>query len=173
MVILVNEKDEEIGTMPKLQAHKAGLLHRAFSVFIFNTEGKLLLQQRALTKYHTPGLWTNSCCSHPLPSETVKNAALRRLEYEMGINNVKLMFLFKFIYKVDFENGLAEHEIDHVFVGYTDQQPTINNEEANSYAYVYLDDIRHAISRNPDNYTPWFKIIMDKHFDQLSKHAKQ
>lgn len=168
MVVLVNENDEPIGSMEKLQAHKEAQLHRAFSVFIFNSEGKLLLQQRAWEKYHTPGLWTNTCCSHPFPNEDSEAAAKRRLQDEMGIES-DLCFLFKFIYKQRFENGLTEHEVDHVFIGFTDEVPVINKEEVNDYKYIHVDDIKANIKQYPDQYTAWFKIIMSSHYEYLRK----
>ncbi len=166
MVILVNENDEPIGSMQKLQAHLEARLHRAFSVLIFNSEGKLLLQQRALGKYHTPGLWTNTCCSHPFPNEDTERAAERRLQDEMGMS-ANLSYLFKFTYKHKFENELTEHETDHVFIGFTDARPIINKEEVNNYKYMYLDDIKSDIALHPEQYTAWFRIIMSHHFDYL------
>lgn len=166
MVILVDENDEPIGSMQKLQAHIEAKLHRAFSVFIFNSEGKLLLQQRALGKYHTPGLWTNSCCSHPSSNEDTETAAKRRLQEEMGIS-ADLSFLLKFTYKYKFDNELTEHETDHVFIGFTDAMPVINREEVNNYKYIYLDEIQTDIALRPEQYTAWFKIIMRDCFDRL------
>lgn len=169
MVVLVNEKDETIGYMPKLEAHQQGLLHRAFSVLIFNSKKQLLLQQRAIEKYHTPGKWTNTCCSHPYKDETPEEAAHRRLREEMGMN-ADLKFLFKFQYKAPFDNELTEHEIDHVFIGFTDDIPAINKEEVNDFKYVYPDDIKDDILENPDAYTPWFKIIMERYHEYIKQH---
>lgn len=171
MVILVNENDEQIGTMEKMEAHEKALLHRAFSVFIFNTNGEVLMQQRALTKYHSAGLWTNSCCSHPFPEETTYAAANRRLEEEMGLS-ANLQFIFKFKYIATFDNQLTEHEIDHVFVGKTDNLPSINLEEVHAFKYMHLEEIKADISSNPDKYTAWFKIIFEKFMDELKNNRK-
>lgn len=171
MVILVNENDEQIGTMEKLEAHEKALLHRAFSVFIFNAKGEVLMQQRALTKYHSAGLWTNSCCSHPFPDETTYAAANRRLEEEMGLST-DLQFIFKFRYIAPFENKLTEHEIDHVFVGKTDNLPTINMEEVHAFKYMHLEEIKEDITTNPEKYTAWFKIIFEKFTLELTNNRK-
>lgn len=171
MVILVNEEDEAIGYMPKLEAHEQGLLHRAFSVLIFNSQRQLLLQQRAMGKYHTPGKWTNTCCSHPYKDETPEQAAHRRLREEMGMES-DLEYLFKFRYKAPFDNKLTEHEIDHVFIGFTDNAPSINMEEVNDFKYMDIDDIRKDIETNPDSYTPWFKIIMERHHENIKKQLQ-
>ena len=134
-VILVDENDIAIGSMEKLEAHQKGILHRAFSVFIFNSNNELLLQRRALTKYHSSGLWTNTCCSHPQPNEDTLAAANRRLKEEMGMQT-SLTHKTSFIYKTNFDNGLTEHEFDHVFIGHTDTNPTINPEEVDSYKWI-------------------------------------
>lgn len=160
-VILVNEYDQEIGQMEKMEAHEKGLLHRAFSVFIFNSEGEMLLQKRALHKYHSPGLWTNSCCSHPYPNENVYDAANRRLNEEMGMST-DLNFAFSFQYKAEFDNGLIEHEYDHVFIGRTDQAPKLNPEEVAEFKYISIDELIQDIEINPDDYTPWFKICLNE-----------
>ena len=136
-VILVNEKDEPIGLMGKMEAHEKGLLHRAFSVFVFNSKQEVLLQQRAACKYHSPNLWTNTCCSHPRAGETNQQAGERRLQEEMGLQ-VPLREVFSFIYKAPFDNGLTEHEYDHVLVGYSDAQPQINPEEVASWKWLSL-----------------------------------
>lgn len=166
-VILVNEEDKAIGVMEKLEAHKKGLLHRAFSIFIFNSSNELLLQQRALHKYHSAGLWTNTCCSHPKPEEEIGKAAQRRLREEMAIE-CKLTPAFTFIYKVGFDNGLTEHEYDHVFVGLTDDFPEINKEEAEAWKYMSLAKIKEDIARHPDNYTEWFKLSYERVFKALN-----
>ncbi len=165
-VILVDENDIEIGQMEKLQAHESGDLHRALSVFLFNSKGELLLQQRALAKYHSPGLWTNTCCSHPRPGEESKDAAVRRLHEEMGMS-CTLEKSFDFIYRAEFENGLIEHELDHVFIGSTDELPTINPQEVESWRYVSKESLVADIHNNPDNYTVWFKICLPRVIDSF------
>ncbi|MFC3198552.1 isopentenyl-diphosphate Delta-isomerase [Parapedobacter deserti] len=162
-VILVDEQDREIGSMEKLEAHRKGLLHRAISVFVFDSKGRLLLQQRAAHKYHTPGLWTNTCCSHPAPGETAAAAATRRLQEEMGLA-VPLTFAFTFLYRAAFDNGLVEHELDHVFVGYTDSNPALNPDEAAAFHWAGLQEIGEGIKSNPDRYTAWFKLIYERAF---------
>lgn len=156
-VILVNENDEQIGLMEKMEAHEKAILHRAFSVFIFNSRGEMLLQQRALQKYHSPGLWTNTCCSHPKDGETLEQATRRRLEEEMGMQ-CELTKAFAFIYKSDVGQGLTEHELDHVFLGETDQEPNINPDEVAAWKYMKLDDLHRDMENNPQNYTVWFRI---------------
>lgn len=162
-VILVDEQDNDIGVMEKLQAHQQGLLHRAFSVFIFNDKEELLVQQRALSKYHSAGLWTNTCCSHPRPNETIKDAANRRLFEEMGIS-CDLKIKTNFIYKTSFDNGLTEHEYDYVLVGYTNQNPQINKEEVENFKWMSILDIKNDIISNQNQYTSWFKIALEKVF---------
>jgi isopentenyl-diphosphate delta-isomerase len=149
--------------MEKLQAHEEGRLHRAFSIFIFNSKNELLLQQRALSKYHSGGLWTNTCCSHPKPNETIKDAANRRLHEEMGMV-CDLQIKTNFIYKTPFDNGLTEHELDYVLVGITDQNPIINTKEVESFKWQSIFDIKADILNNPNNYTSWFKIALQKVF---------
>jgi isopentenyl-diphosphate delta-isomerase len=156
-VILVNEDDVAVGEMEKLKAHEDGLLHRAFSVFIFNTKGELLLQQRALHKYHSGGKWTNTCCSHPRPNESTADAAARRLKEEMNLS-CDLYYEFGFIYKAEFENGLIEHEYDHVYFGTTDMLPLPNVSEVADWKYVQITELDEDIAKNSDDYTPWFKI---------------
>jgi len=160
-VILVNESDEVIGTMEKIEAHEKALLHRAFSVFIFNQQGEMLLQQRALKKYHSGGLWTNACCSHPRPNEETINAASRRLTEEMGFST-PLSKAFDFTYKTAFENGLTEYEFDHVFVGTYDGVINFNTDEVAAYTYMSLDTIEKQINSNPEKYTAWFIIAFPK-----------
>jgi isopentenyl-diphosphate delta-isomerase len=167
-VILVNEKDEILGTMEKLEAHEKGLLHRAFSIFVFNSNNELLIHQRAFGKYHSEGLWTNTCCSHPSPGETVLEASHRRLQEEMGLD-CEMQQSFHFIYKADLDNNLIEHELDHVVIGQSDQTPNLNPEEAINFKYIGLEDLLVDVSKNPSNYTFWFKTILQKHFDQLIK----
>jgi len=160
-VILVDEHDNAIGTMEKQQAHVEGLLHRAFSVFIFNSEKKLLLQKRASSKYHCGGVWTNTCCSHPRENENTLEAANRRLHEEMGIQ-CPLNPLFSFLYKAEFDNGLTEHEIDHVFFGSTDETPKLNTLEAEDYRYIGIEELQLEIKETPQHFTPWFLIAINR-----------
>lgn len=160
-VILVDEQDREIGTLEKMQAHREGKLHRAFSVFIFDMAGRLLLQRRAEGKYHSPGLWTNTCCSHPRPGETVEEAASRRLQEEMGIH-CELREVFSFTYKAGVENGLTEHEFDHVFFGDYNEEPSINKEEVSEWKYESLTDTASDLEAHPEQYTVWFRLVFDK-----------
>lgn len=159
-VVLVDENDIELGAADKLEAHQKGLLHRAFSVLVFNSNGDLLLQKRASNKYHTPGLWTNTCCSHPQPGEPVEIAAARRLMEEMGVS-CELKKMYTFTYKASFENGLIEHELDHVFVGVSDAHPYINEEEVDDYRYMSVENVLNDIKTSPDTYTYWFRKIMN------------
>lgn len=163
-VILVNENDIQIGEMEKIKAHEEGLLHRAFSVFIFNSKGELLLQQRAFDKYHSGGKWTNTCCSHPRPNELTSNAANRRLMEEMNLS-CDLNYEFGFTYKAEFENGLIEHEYDHVYFGTTDDLPLPNKDEVADWKYVQIATLEDDITTNPDSYTPWFKICFNRMLD--------
>ncbi len=167
LVILVNEKDEKIGLMPKQEAHEKAVLHRAFSVFIFNDRDELMLQQRALSKYHSPGLWTNTCCSHQRDGETSIEAGKRRLFEEMGFST-ELIQKTSFIYKAPFDNGLTEHEFDHVLVGKYNDDPVINPEEVANWKWMPLEDVREDIARHPERYTAWFKIIFDKFYQYLN-----
>jgi isopentenyl-diphosphate delta-isomerase len=156
-VILVDKNDNELGTMEKQEAHVKGLLHRAFSVFIFNDKNELLLQRRAVNKYHSGGLWTNTCCSHPRQNEKTEDAAKRRLLEEMGMRST-LKKQFDFVYKAKLDNNLYEHELDHVFFGFTNDLPIINPEEVEEYTYKTLEDIGNEMKTTPDKYTEWFKI---------------
>ncbi|PQJ78818.1 isopentenyl-diphosphate Delta-isomerase [Polaribacter porphyrae] len=167
LVVLVDEKDNEIGLMPKMEAHEKAVLHRAFSVFIFNKKGKLMLQQRAASKYHSPLLWTNTCCSHQREGESNVEAGRRRLQEEMGFTT-DLKEVFSFIYKAPFDNGLTEHELDHVLIGRFDNEPNINKEEVESYKWMMLEDVKNDIQQNPDNYTEWFKIIFKESYQKLT-----
>ncbi len=169
-VILVDENDNPIGEMEKIEAHEKGLLHRAFSVFIYNDKNELMLQQRALSKYHTPGLWTNTCCSHQKVGETNIQAGQRRLMEEMGFT-VPLEEKMSFTYKAPFENGLTEHEYDHILVGYYNQEPQPNPDEVESWKWESLDNIQKDISINPQKYTAWFKIIFEKYLKAIAKTA--
>jgi isopentenyl-diphosphate delta-isomerase len=165
-VILVDTNDVPLGTMPKMEAHEKAILHRAFSVFILNKEGQLMLQQRALNKYHSPGLWTNTCCSHQRLGETNLEAGTRRLQEEMGFKT-PLKELFSFVYKAPFDNGLTEHEFDHVILGYYDSVPIINHEEVANWKWMNLEEIITEIKTTPNNYTAWFKIIFDRFYNHI------
>lgn len=171
-VILVNELDEPIGLMPKMEAHEKAVLHRAFSVFIMNDKGQTMLQQRAKDKYHSPLLWTNTCCSHQRDGESNTIAGKRRLQEEMGFQ-VELEELFSFIYKAPFENGLTEHELDHVMMGFYNDPPAINTEEVESWKWMYPSDIKKDIEENPDQYTVWFKIIFERFYDHLIQKVEE
>jgi isopentenyl-diphosphate delta-isomerase len=168
-VILVNEQDEPIGVMEKIAAHEQALLHRAFSVFIFNKNGQMLLQQRALSKYHSPGLWTNACCSHPNPGESTESAALRRLEEELGFS-VPIKKAFHFTYKAPFDNGLTEFEFDHVFIGSYDGDIDVNPDEVAAYKFADVDLIEEDIKNNPASYTVWFLIAFPLLRDWMQQH---
>ncbi len=160
-VILVNEQDEQVGTMDKMEAHRRALLHRAFSVFIFSSKGEMLLQQRSQNKYHSGGLWTNACCSHPLPGETTMEGAERRLREELGFT-LALNKAFEFIYKTVFDNGLTEYEYDHVFIGQYEGAIYPDPEEVSDYCYKSIEDIRISLSSHSHKYTEWFKIAFPK-----------
>lgn len=167
-VILVDKNDNPIGLMNKLEAHEKALLHRAFSVFILNDKKELMLQQRADHKYHSPLLWTNTCCSHQRENETNIQAGTRRLREEMGFVT-ELKEMFHFIYKAPFDNGLTEHELDHVMIGYYNDVPVINDDEVESWKWMKIEDIKNDMITNPDIYTVWFKIIFEEfyhHFDE-------
>lgn len=161
LVVLVDEQDNKVGLMPKLEAHEKALLHRAFSVFIFNDKNELMLQQRADHKYHSPNLWTNTCCSHQRDGESTLEAGRRRLQEEMGFE-VSLKETTSFIYKAPFDNGLTEHELDHVLVGYYNNSPSINPLEVKDWKWMSLNAIEKDILYNPNTYTAWFKIIFEK-----------
>lgn len=169
-VILVNELDQQIGLMPKLEAHEKAILHRAFSVFILNDKNEIMLQQRAHQKYHSPLLWTNTCCSHQRDGETNIQAGSRRLYEEMGFRT-ELKELFNFIYKAPFDNGLTEHELDHVMIGYYNDEPVINTEEVEDWKWMKIEDVRKDMSLNPEIYTVWFKIIFDEFYHYLEEHT--
>ena len=164
-VILVNEMDEPTGTMEKIEAHKKGILHRAFSIFIFNTKGEMLLQQRSAGKYHNGELWTNACCSHPAPGESTLVAANRRLKEEMGFTT-HLEKAFDFTYKASFENGLTEHEFDHVFIGHYDGEINVDHNEVMAYCFKTIDELQASLQSHPQRFTAWFKIA----FPKIEKH---
>ncbi len=165
-VILVSPQDEVLGTMPKMEAHEKAVLHRAFSVFVMNDQGQTMLQQRAAGKYHSPLLWTNTCCSHQRIGETNIQAGKRRLQEEMGFQT-ELRELFSFIYKAPFDNGLTEHELDHVLLGHYDGKPEINPDEVAAWKWMDLDEIKKDLENNPDAYTAWFKIIFNRFYDYI------
>lgn len=167
-VILVTPEDTVIGTMPKMEAHEKAVLHRAFSVFVLNDKGETLLQQRAAHKYHSPLLWTNTCCSHQRIGETNLEAGRRRLQEEMGFET-ELSELFSFIYKAPFDNGLTEHELDHVLLGYYTGEPDINPEEVASWKWMDLNLIREDLNAHPEAYTAWFKIIFNRFYDHIGR----
>jgi len=167
-VILVNEKDEQIGLMPKMEAHEKALLHRAFSVFVFNEKNELMIQQRAFEKYHSPGLWTNTCCSHQREGESNVEAGKRRLQEEMGFVT-DLKDTVSFIYKAPFDNGLTEHEFDHILVGYYDGEPNLNPEEVSDWKWMTLEDLKMDMEKQPQLYTEWFKIIFENYYKHISQ----
>lgn len=156
-VILVDENDQAIGTMEKMEAHEKALLHRAFSVFIFNSKNEMLIHQRAFSKYHSGGLWTNACCSHPRENETAEQAAHRRLEEEMGFD-CEINHQFSFVYKAELDQGLTEHEFDHVFTGIYESEINPNPEEVAAFKYISINDLKTDLSAHPERYTEWFKI---------------
>ncbi|MBI2664488.1 isopentenyl-diphosphate Delta-isomerase [Candidatus Woesearchaeota archaeon] len=166
-VVLVDENDNEIGTAEKLQAHKDGRLHRAFSIFIFDSRGSLMLQQRAKSKYHSGGLWANTCCSHPRKGEAVEQAAHRRLQEEMGFDT-DLKEIASFTYEVKFDNGLWEHEFDHVLLGRYGGSPTVNPDEVDDWKWISLEDLKQDVKDNPGIYAYWLKVALEKvEFSQL------
>lgn len=169
-VILVDEKDNPVGLMPKMEAHEKAVLHRAFSVFILNEKNELMLQQRAAHKYHSPLLWTNTCCSHQKENETNLQAGNRRLSEEMGFQT-PLKELFHFIYKAPFDNGLTEHELDHVMIGFYENDPVINEEEVASWKWMDIESVKNDIEQNPELYTVWFKIIFEKFYHYFEEHT--
>ena len=166
-VILVNQNDEQIGLMPKMEAHEKALLHRAFSVFIFNDDNELMLQQRALDKYHSPGLWTNTCCSHQREGESNIQAGKRRLKEEMGFV-VDLEESISFIYKAPFDNGLTEHEFDHVLIGKYNGIPNINPDEVADWKWMPIEAVKEDMLLHPELYTEWFKIIFEKFYKHIN-----
>jgi len=171
-VILVNESDEPIGLMPKLEAHQKAVLHRAFSVFVLNNKNEIMLQQRAHHKYHSPLLWTNTCCSHQRENESNIKAGTRRLFEEMGFKT-ELKELFHFIYKAPFDNGLTEHELDHVMIGYSNEHPKINPEEVENWKWMSIEAIKNDMKINPAIYTIWFKIIFDQFYHFIESHQTE
>lgn len=167
-VILVDEQDREVGFMEKMEAHEKALLHRAFSVFVFNSKGELMIHQRAFEKYHSGGLWTNTCCSHPRKNETIEQAAHRRLMEEMGFD-CELKEVFSFIYKAELDQGLTEHELDHVLIGEFEGTPNLNPDEVAAWKFISLDDLQADVENNPDVYTVWFKIALKEVIDHWTE----
>ena len=171
-VVLVDEDDNQIGLMPKMEAHLKGKLHRAFSIIIFNSDRKILLQKRASTKYHTPNLWSNTCCSHQREDEDNIDAGKRRLNEEMGF--VTNLYNFSsFIYRVEFSNGLIEHENDHIMLGVFDGTPKPNPNEVDEWKWIDIDILAEDMQINPDHYTAWFMIIMNNYYESLKKWKLQ
>ena len=162
-VILVDDQDRVLGTMDKMEAHEKGILHRAFSILIFNKKGEMLIQKRARSKYHSGGLWTNACCSHPLPNETLDDATRRRLKDEMGID-LKTTFAYSFLYHTPLDKNLIEHELDHVFIGEYNGVPDVNPTEVEDWKYVDVAQLKTAIVEHPELYTHWFKLILNHSF---------
>jgi len=171
LVVHVNTQDEVLGFYPKMMVHEKAMLHRAVSVLIFNSKGDWLLQKRAKSKYHSGGLWTNTCCSHPYPNEDVKVAAERRLVEEMGMH-VKLVKSFDFVYKKELNKGLTEYEFDHVFVGHSDNFPKLNTDEAEDWAYLTSEELLLKIKIEPESYTEWFKILFPIAHNKLKRLKK-
>ena len=167
LVVLVDENDNETGTAGKLEAHRKALLHRAFSVFVLNSKGELMLQKRAITKYHSGGLWSNTCCSHPYPGEPVAAAAQRRLMEEMGFE-CRLDQRFAFVYRAELDNDLVEHEYDHVFIGHCDRTPDPNPLEVEDWKWMGLDDLKADLEQNPSKYSTWLRIV----FTRIQEHIK-
>lgn len=165
-VVLVDANDNPMGVMEKMEAHVQGALHRAFSIFLYNGKGELLLQRRALDKYHSAGLWSNTCCSHPLPDEPLLVAAERRLMEEMGLTCV-MVKAFDFIYKASIGNSMIEHEFDHVFFGTTEELPSVNEVEVSDWKWVSLFDVYIDVQLHPDMYTEWFKIALPQVMNQF------
>lgn len=166
-VVLVDKNDNPLGTMEKMQAHKMGVLHRAFSVFIYNSKGEMMIHRRALSKYHSPCLWTNACCSHPRINETVEEAAHRRLMEEMGFD-CELKEELSFLYKADVGDGLIEHEFDHVFIGEFNGKPEINPDEVAEWKFVNPEVLKEEIKNHPAKFTEWFKIAFKKWTERRS-----
>lgn len=167
-VILVDEKDAALGLMEKMEAHQKGLLHRAFSVLVFNKDQEMLIQKRADNKYHSAGLWSNACCSHPRAAESIEEAAKRRLVEEIGLS-ADCHAVFHFIYKVELENNLIEHELDHVLIAHSDSIGSLNPDEVSEMKFIATDTLRMDMVMHPEKYTEWFKIIMLKHFVKLTE----
>jgi isopentenyl-diphosphate Delta-isomerase len=170
-VILVDDRDRPVGVAEKMHAHRQGLLHRAFSIFVTNTQGELLLQKRASSKYHSGGLWTNTCCSHPRPEETTLAAANRRLKEEMGFS-CDLCEIFSFTYRAELDRELVEHEFDHVLIGEFNGEPLLNPQEAEDYRWISIDALSTDIVAHPDRYTSWLKICIEKFVHYMDTSVK-
>lgn len=170
-VTLVNQRDEVLGSMEKMEAHEKGALHRAFSIFIFNKEGRLLLQRRAQNKYHSPGLWTNTCCGHPRPGETSAKAALRRLFEEMGFT-CELENQFNFTYEASVGIGLLEHELDHVYFGYYDGPVSVDPREASDTRWMRMNDLADDLRSSPDLYTKWLHVCWPRVLESFRLHQR-
>lgn len=170
-VILVDKHDRKLGLMPKIEAHEKGLLHRAFSIFIFNSTGQMLIQKRASSKYHTPGLWTNACCSHQVDGEDVQDGLSRRLTEEMGLRLTSFNKAFEFVYKAELDNGLFEHELDHVYISVSDEQPQPNPEEVEDFKYVEPELLLIEVEKTPHLFTPWFKLLLKPVLDYYSSNS--
>ncbi|MDU2289432.1 isopentenyl-diphosphate Delta-isomerase [Clostridium disporicum] len=169
IIICVDKNDNEVGHIEKMDAHIKGLLHRALSIFIFNEKNELLLQKRYSGKYHSPGLWTNTCCTHPNKDERTDDAAIRRLQEEMGFS-CDLKEVFSFMYYIKFDNDLIEHEFDHVYFGRYSNEISINPLEVEDYKWISLDNIKVDLKTNPDNYTFWFKYIIENHIKEIEEN---
>lgn len=169
-VILVDQNDVEVGRAEKLIAHKKGLLHRAFSIFLFNSDGDLLIQKRAANKYHSANLWSNTCCSHPKPNETLQEATKRRLKEELNIET-ELSWSFSHLYRVEFDSGLIENELDHIFIGTYDMLPQINPDEVSDFKYISISDLTLDIEKHPEDYSFWFKELIEKVLNVKQKMA--
>lgn len=170
-VVLVDSNDDELGTMEKMEAHQKGLLHRAFSIFLFNDKNEMLIQKRADTKYHSAGLWSNTCCSHPAKGESIEEAANRRLKEEVYIET-DVKYLFPFEYRAELNSNLVEHELDHVLIGFCNSFKGINPEEVSEMKFIELEELKKDLEINPDNYSAWFNIIMSSHWDKFVPHLK-
>ena len=158
-IVLVDEQDNVTGSMGKMEAHKQGVLHRAFSVLLFNSKGELLLQKRSADKYHSAGLWTNTCCSHPKPDEPIEVAVRRRLKEEMGID-LQPEYAYKFLYRIELPNNLIEHELDYVFIGQFNGEPVINSSEVENWKFADVAAVKKDAIQNPETYTYWFRLIL-------------
>ena len=165
-VILVDNKDVQVGTMSKLESHQKGILHRAFSVFIFNSKGEMLLQKRAAGKYHSPDLWSNACCSHPVTGETISETVQRRLREEMGLH-CPVEFAFCFRYHAPFDNGLIENELDHVFIAVSDETPVPDKNEVSDWKYRDIDSLRTEVKYQNESFTEWFQIV----YEEVTEYA--